>query len=337
MPRTTGGAYGYGYGSSGSSRWYPPPSVPLPADGIRARSRRGEIGETWWSQRFLESFDMGSRLVRGRRYARAGQVLDLDIEPGTVTAHVQGSRPTPYRVSIGVLTLSSKDWSRVEQVMASRAIFLAKLLAGEMPRDIEEAFAESKLSLFPATARDLTSDCTCPDWANPCKHVAATYYLLAEAFDADPFLILRWRGRDRAELLTGLIAQPAAGASDAAAATSVLWDVPAVEVPALADAVDRFWDVDTEASPSPELPRRAPGPVVVADAIVRGLDPRILEMSGRSIVEVLAPAYAAITAAARGEILGREHGSRPATTRRAQSSDAAFARGRGQHREEDDR
>jgi len=96
---------------STSYGWYPPATRPLPADGIRARSRRGEIGETWWSQRFieiLESFDMGARLTRGRRYARAGQVLDLEVRPGEVTASVQGSRPEPYRVRVGTLTLSRR-------------------------------------------------------------------------------------------------------------------------------------------------------------------------------------------------------------------------------------
>jgi uncharacterized Zn finger protein len=86
----------------------------------------------------------------------------------------------------------------------SRALFAAKLLVGEMPRDIDEALADCHLSLFPASPRDLTAICWCPDWENPCKHIAAAYYLLAEAFDDDPFLIFRWRGRTRDELLSRL-------------------------------------------------------------------------------------------------------------------------------------
>jgi uncharacterized Zn finger protein len=273
--------------------WYPPPSVPLPADGIRARSQRGDIGETWWSKRFigiLESFDLGARLVRGRRYARAGQVLDLAITPGEVTARVQGSRPKPYEVRIGMLTLPAKDWGRVEAVMASRAVFLAKLLAGEMPRDIEEAFTESRLSLFPATARDLSSDCSCPDWSNPCKHIAATYYLLAEAFDADPFLIFRWRGRDRDELLASLGASP--DADGAAAHAQALWDVPSPDVPPLAETLDRFWEPGPGAG-SEAVPAH-PRATLVPDAILRGLDPKLVEVRGRSLVELLGPAYVAI-------------------------------------------
>jgi uncharacterized Zn finger protein len=191
-------------------RWqaFPPPSKPRPvADGIRARSRRGAIGSTWWSQRFiavLESFGMGPRLTRGRSYARRGQVVTLDVAAGQVTALVQGSRARPYRVLIGVEELSEADWRRAENELAGRAIFLAKLLAGEMPAEVEEAFAACSLSLFPARASDLDTACSCPDWANPCKHVAAVYYLLAEAFDDDPFLIFTWRGRAKDELLEGL-------------------------------------------------------------------------------------------------------------------------------------
>lgn len=277
--------------------WYPPPSVPLPADGIRARSRRGDIGETWWSKRFigiLESFDLGGRLVRGRRYARAGQVLDLAITPGEVTASVQGSRPKPYEVRVGMLTLSAKDWARVEAVMASRAVFLAKLLAGEMPRDIEEAFTESRLSLLPASARDLTSDCSCPDWSNPCKHIAATYYLLAEAFDADPFLIFRWRGRDRDELLASLGARPDVDAAMSQA--HVLWDVPSPEVPPLAGMLDSFWEPGPGVGPgtAPAHPRVT----LIPDAILRGLDPKFVEVREQSLAAVLGPAYAVIVAEA---------------------------------------
>ena len=282
--------------------WFPPATRPLPADGIRARSRRGEIGETWWSQRFieiLESFDVEGRLTRGRSYARAGQVLNLEVRPGEVTARVQGSRPEPYGVRVGILTLSSKDWARAEEVMVSRAVFLAKLLAGEMPLDIEQAFSETRSSLFPTSGSDLSTDCSCPDWANPCKHIAATYYLLAEAFDADPFLIFRWRGRDRQELLARLTEYHGAGSGQTLAHD--LWDVPAQPVPALAETVDHFWEAGEEFEEAPARPQAA----AVPDGILRGLDPGLIDVAGRPLAGVLAPLYQAITAAAervaRGE------------------------------------
>ena len=285
------------------SRWYPPPSRPRPAAGIRARSRRGEIGESWWSRRFieiLESFDIGARLTRGRSYARAGQVLDLAIEPGMVTARVQGSRVRPYQVQIGTLTLPDKDWVRVEEAMAARAAFLARLLAGEMPHDIEQAFTDTRLTLFPASARDLTTDCSCPDWSNPCKHVAATYYLLAEAFDADPFLIFRWRGRDRDVLLDRLRARRAGGAAEEP--EGELWDVPAPRVRPLDEELDRFW----QAAGSIEQATSPPRAAAVPDAILRTLEPAAVAIGDRVLGEVLSPAYPAIVAAAERRALHRD-------------------------------
>ncbi len=175
--------------------------------GIKARSKRGAIGEQWWSRRFigvLESFGLTGRLSRGRNYARAGQVLTLDISAGYVTATVQGSRPKPYQVRIQVLPLTTPQWRRVEQALASQALFRARLLAGEMPPEIEDVFADCGTPLFPRSSRDLDMSCSCPDWEVPCKHLAAVCYVLAEAFDADPFGMLAWRGRSRDDLLEAL-------------------------------------------------------------------------------------------------------------------------------------
>ena len=170
--------------------WWPPASKPIAVEGgVAARSKRGQIGDSWWSRRFiavLESFGIGSRMQRGKRYARAGQVLSLEFVPGQVRASVQGSRAKPYRVFIETEILTDLEWAGIEDVMASRAVFLARLLSGEMPEEIEEAFIESATTLFPASGDDLVSACSCPDWENPCKHVAAVFYLMAEAFDEDP-------------------------------------------------------------------------------------------------------------------------------------------------------
>ena len=143
----------------------------------------------------------------------------------------------------------------MEAELTSRAVFLAKLLAGEMPADIEEVFADCRLSLFPAAVRDLKTRCSCPDWSNPCKHIAATYYLLAEAFDDDPFLIMAWRGRHRDELLEKLLGHPGsdAGPSDA----DDVWLAPAVPVPDLAECLDSFYD---NRCPLPSRYRRPPAP-----------------------------------------------------------------------------
>lgn len=178
--------------------------------GLKTKNERGAIGETWWSQRWvsvLESFGMGTRLTRGRSYARKGQVLSIDIEVGLVKAKVQGSMEKPYAIKIRLQPLSKRDWEQVTTGMASQALFAAKLLAGEMPKNIEEAFDSVNLSLFPETEEDLQTSCTCPDWANPCKHIAAVYYILAERFDEDPFLLFKLRGRDKDAIIAALRAK----------------------------------------------------------------------------------------------------------------------------------
>lgn len=175
--------------------------------GIRSQSKRGGFGESWWAKRWiqvLESFDIGGRLGRGRSYARKGQVLYIDIDKGSVKANVQGSRPKPYDVKIQLKALTPADWDKVAAALADQALFTAKLLAGEMPQEIETVFEKAKLSLFPRRAGDLNTACSCPDWSNPCKHVAAVYYLIGEEFDRDPFLLFKLRGLSREELFERL-------------------------------------------------------------------------------------------------------------------------------------
>lgn len=184
--------------------WYPPSKPRAVENGLRARRGRGAIGESWWSRRFLdvlESFAMGSRLTRGRTYARKGQVISLEVMPGEVRAVVQGSRVKPYRVTIGLAVFPEIVWARAEIALSEQALPSAKLLAGEVPPELEDLFGDAGAPLFPRSVNELDQRCTCPDREVPCKHLAATFYLLAEAFDDDPFLILRWRGRDRDALL----------------------------------------------------------------------------------------------------------------------------------------
>jgi hypothetical protein len=121
-----------------------PRSVPRQAKGgIRAQSKRGSFGESWWAKRWmqvLESFDLGARLQRGRSYARSGQVLSIDIGKGTVSAKVQGSRPQPYQVKMEVKALGKAEWKKVAKAVSSQALFAAKLLAGELPAEVEQVF-----------------------------------------------------------------------------------------------------------------------------------------------------------------------------------------------------
>jgi len=181
--------------------------------GIKARAGRGGSGGSWWTRRWLEALEAlgpDGRLERGRASARKGQVAELEIAPGVARARVQGSRARPYTVTVRLKPLRKADWRTVAAGLASQARYAARLLAGEMPEDIETVFRAAGLNLFPAPAGDLTTECSCPDWSNPCKHVAAVYDLLAEEIERDPFTLLRLRGLDRRELVA-LLGQEAAG------------------------------------------------------------------------------------------------------------------------------
>ncbi|HEX4109093.1 MAG TPA: SWIM zinc finger family protein [Solirubrobacteraceae bacterium] len=277
---------------------------PLPVEGgITARSRRGSIGETWWSQRFielLESFGVGSRLERGRRYARAGQVVELDVEAGIVLAKVQGSRYTPYKVRIRTKVLSDTQWRRAEKAMAGQALPLAELLAGEMPRDIEDVFAACKLTLFPRSNADLKATCSCPDAMNPCKHIAAVYYLLAEHFDEHPFLIFAWRGRTQQELLDTLRARRRRASPERPHPAPSAAPAPtAAEPAALPAGLEGFWQAgpglaDLWVSPlASEMP----------DLLLRELGPAPIECDGVNLSELLTPAYTVLAQAAERRAL----------------------------------
>nr|WP_218889636.1 SWIM zinc finger family protein [Saccharopolyspora hordei] len=251
---------------------------------MKARSTRGEIAQTWWSRRFievLESFGMGGRLQRGKNYARSGQVLNLTLSTSVVVGLVQGSRPEPYRARIGVKALSAEQWDQVERALAGQALYAAKLLAGEMPEDVEQIFAGLGLELFPTTMRELTMDCSCPDWEIPCKHLAATCYLLAETFDADPFQILAWRGRSRDELLDRLRELRGTASGPAPADPE--------DAAPLSEHLDTFWT-----APEPPAPPAVPD-ATAPDALLDELDPLPVAVDGEPVVELLRPAYRAMT------------------------------------------
>ncbi len=187
-----------------ASRFFEP-SHPLPAKGgIKAQSARGGFGVTWWGKRWVkvtEASDVGARLSRGRTYARQGQILSLEILKGRIEARVQGSRANAYKITVTVQVFTESEWQKVARALGSQAIFSARLLAGELPEETESLFLEAGLSLFPEPGISLDHSCSCPDWSNPCKHIAAILYLLAEELDRDPFLLFRLRGMEREEFL----------------------------------------------------------------------------------------------------------------------------------------
>jgi uncharacterized Zn finger protein len=271
-----------------NNTWYPPPARPRPVDGgLKARSTRGEIGATWWSERFvavLTGIGLSNRLQRGRAYARAGQVISLDVDAGMVTAQVQGSRTRPYRVRIGITAYGKMEWAKLERGLADNAWYAAKLLASEMPEDIEDVFADLGLPLFPASAGELSMDCSCPDWEIPCKHIAAVFYLLAEAFDDDPFTILAWRGREREELLDNL--QAARSGGPPAADHTERTGKP------LTECLDSYFAL--QADLSAKRPATNHG-----TCLLDQLPQAEVDIRGHTITELLRPAYAALAIQSR--------------------------------------
>jgi uncharacterized Zn finger protein len=161
----------------------------------------------WWVERWLDllnSYRFKKRLERGRNYAREGNVLSIDFTEAQVLAKVQGSEAEPYEVSLSLEPFTDEDWNYIIDTMSQKAIFSAQLLAGEMPANIEQVFTANGLSLFPFSLSDIRSRCSCPDKANPCKHIAAVYYQLGDRFSEDPFVLFQLRGRTKYQILEAL-------------------------------------------------------------------------------------------------------------------------------------
>jgi uncharacterized Zn finger protein len=210
-----------------------------------------------------------------------------------VTARVQGSRPTPYKIKIDVPVLSDSEWERAIDAMSAQAIFAAKLLAGEMPNEIEDAFKAADVPLFPARGSDLATDCSCPDFANPCKHIAAVYYLIGEQFDADPFLIFTLRGRSRDQIIEALRKRRAAATRASADSAGV--ELPPVEPePGLADQLDTFWQTGDLSSLTFHV-----APPEIEAALLRRLG-----AAPAGTQDVLKMLYAAMTRYAQHKVFG---------------------------------
>ena len=161
----------------------------------------------WWVERWLElldSYRFKKRLERARSYAREGHVLSIEFENSQVLATVQGSEVEPYQVSLKLDPFNDEDWHYVITTLAEKAIYSAQLLAGQMPESIEKVFIKNGLNLFPFNLADIRSRCSCPDKANPCKHIGAIYYQLADRFSEDPFVIFQLRGRTKSQILAEL-------------------------------------------------------------------------------------------------------------------------------------
>ncbi len=249
--------------------------------------KRPTFGSTWWSARWtavLETFGWAARVARGAEYARQGAVRDLNMDEwGVVTALVQGSRPEPYVVELSMVHLPDEVWERILAEMSNNALLAAKLLAGEMPEDIEEAFYAAGMTLFPYDGQEILAGCSCPDQVNPCKHIAAVFYTLAQEFDRDPFLIFRFRGRSGEQIAAALRALRAE--TETVEEDEIL---PATdEVLPLDQCLDRFWTIpDTlHAFRVAIAPPATPGAVLLRLGQPNGWD------GARGFIFTMAPYY----------------------------------------------
>jgi len=168
------------------------------------------FGTTWWGRLWIRALeqlgdDFENRLPRGKKYAEEGAVSHFTVSPGEIQAKVHGRKT--YNVTLGLPALSGTQWERALEGIHAEARFVASLLAGEMPQGLDETFREAGASLYPRVPKELQTHCDCPDWANPCKHVAAVCYIMAEALDRDPWLLFDLRGRTREEVLEALQAR----------------------------------------------------------------------------------------------------------------------------------
>ena len=275
-------------------------SRPIPVDdGIATSKARGSMAEQWWSKRFVEVLDtygLGGRMQRGRRYARTGQLRSFTVVPGELRAEVQGSRRTPYQVTVRAPATSDAQWAKVDAALASRLKFAARLLAGEVPGDLEDVFASAGVPLLPRRWSDVAARCTCPDDANPCKHIAATLYVFADRLDSDPWLLLEWRGRTREQILGPLLPRgtPAADADGG----------PPVEASGPVNDVAPWWPLDSR-RPHPLVADR-PGthgagwlldvdPPDPPELILGRLADLAVEVRGTPVTELLPEAYRVVT------------------------------------------
>lgn len=219
-----------------------------------------QFSRTWWGQKFiaaLEQFTNSGRLSRGRSYARNDKVRSFEIQDGKVIAQVRGSvnpyfgvyKEPLYITTIDFQPISAAKWAAAIALIASRASLISRLLLNEIPDNIEDSFKTLGLNLLPRSKKDFDSNCSCPDWENPCKHIAGVYYLVAAELDRDPFLLFELRGLSRADLLTELAKSPLGQALSAELqlqqrppeSVSSYYTLPKTQVIGTSESLRDFW------------------------------------------------------------------------------------------------
>ena len=169
--------------------------------------------KTWWGESFvsaLEGFIDPGRLSRGLAYRTDSRILKFEQNDNYVKATIRGNcnpyfgtiKEPKYKVNIKFNTISVKQWQEAIKKIANNASWLSKLMLNEIPTDIDDAFSPNYL--LPKSYDDVEASCSCPDWDNPCKHIAGVYYRIANILDSEPMLLFSLRGISPAQLIVEL-------------------------------------------------------------------------------------------------------------------------------------
>lgn len=193
------------------SKKHYPVRIPRYAAGIRAQESRSGGARTWWARRWLEVLErmgLGARLGRGKHYAVSGQVTGMRFEGPHVEAQVVGTRPDPYRVTIDFRVPEDAAREAIVSRIKGEPMIAARLIADDMPTEVEQAFRDCGIDFFPGGklapgVYDMTTACSCPDYANPCKHVSAVLLILGEEIARRPMTLLELRGIAEEDIYEG--------------------------------------------------------------------------------------------------------------------------------------
>lgn len=216
---------------------------------------------TWWGKAWITNLeryaDYSNRIGRGRSYVRNGFVIDLQIRPGVITALVQGTRAQPYRIAITIRPLAAKTWDTIKQKCAGKIETLQELIEGKFPADLMELFTLKGGGLFPAP-KEISFDCSCPDWASMCKHVAAALYATGVRLDEDPSLFFTLRKLEMHELVKEAIRDTSGAMLQKAETRSsrVIDDGLVEAIFGMADGQE----IDFHPQPGPVSPGKGPAP-----------------------------------------------------------------------------
>jgi len=276
--------------------------------GVRLKTKEGEAWDSWVTERLfrvVEQSTSGDSLREGMEYARGGQTRRLEIEDGAAKVSVQGRSTRPYRVSVGLKGFNDDQRERIIGAMSDQAIYAAKLLAGELPTNIEDVLAPLDLRLFPTDAADFEITCTCKEKDNPwCKHTVCAAALMCERLGENPMLVFSLRGLDGVELIERLRERRVLAGRGSRPGDLYVPRPPGggdEVMPALEDCLESFW----EAGPGLEMVHLPIEKPEVGYVLLRRLGPSPFPEARFPLVGLLATCYEIIGQDALDGPIGR--------------------------------